>query len=167
MRGYPLNAITTSTLESTKGLAAALATKGPTAGLQYLNSRVAHRFTAIYELESTTLRCLFLYDKQREFTTELLAVVPLDDSYCQFVLRDGFFQTDNTANDRRLDGNSHQGVVMSYHGVPVVDHAGKLFGTLCHFDMVQQALTDEEFAYLQAAARLFTPYICDTIPRAL
>ena len=152
-----------SDTESTKGLKASLDASGVPGSLQYLNSRVAHRCTAIYRLESSTVRCLFLFDKLGEFTTELLAIVPLHDSYCQFVLKDGFFFSENTADDRRLDGNSHQGVVMSYHGIPIVDTDGQLFGTLCHFDMVPQAFSDDEFAYMHAAAKLFTTYLCDTV----
>ena len=108
---------------TTKGLAAALAAYGVPAGLQYLNSRVAHRCTAIYRLENSTMRCLHLHDQVREFASEFLDVVPLDDSYCQFVLRDGFFLSEKTSNDRRLDGNSHQRMELSYHGVPIVDTA--------------------------------------------
>ena len=153
--------------ESTGDLATAISADGVFAGIRYLNGRVPHRCTAIYKLEDNTVRCLYLHDKQGELTPAFLAVVPLDDSYCQFVLRDGYFGSDNTPDDRRLDGNPHQGVIVSYHGVPIVDAAGKLFGTLCHFDMVPHTLADDEFAFFQMASAVFTPYLCGLLEGGL
>jgi GAF domain-containing protein len=131
---------------------------GP-AGLELLNKRVPHRFTAVYELSGKLLRNLFLYDKKGEVAPDYLQVVPFDHSFCQFVLRDGIFLTEDSAVDRRLDGHPYQGVMVSYHGVPLLDNQSELFGTLCHFDVVSYQLPEVELALLQRAARELPRYL--------
>ncbi len=127
--------------------------------LQYLNAGVPHRYTAVYELDRRDLRCVQLYDRLGEVDASFLAVVPLQDSYCQFVLRDGGFMTPNTSNDRRLDGHPYQGVVLSYYGVPILRGQRDLFGTLCHFDVVEHHLSDERYQDLQSAAKVLAPFV--------
>ncbi|RZJ04305.1 MAG: GAF domain-containing protein [Haliea sp.] len=131
----------------------ALQSEGIVAGLKFLNDRVPHRLTAIYRLSGAAVHCVHVYDKQGELTTDRMAVVPLGESFCQFAMRDGVFLTDDTTADRRLDGNPNQGVVVCYHGLPLLDNDASLYGTLCHFDFVPQALPDGEFDHLQQAAR--------------
>lgn len=53
----------------------------------------------------------------------------------------------------RLDGHKYQGVMACYHGVPLLSGVGALWGTLCHFDVVQRLLSDAEFDLLQSGAR--------------
>ena len=132
---------------------------GVNAALQALNLGVRHRYTAIFRLDDTTLVNLYLFDKLGEVTPPALERVPLADSFCQLVLRDGFFKSENSTNDRRLDFSPYQTAVMSYHGVPIENHHGELFGTLCHFDLVEQSITDAEFTDLQKAASLLPPYL--------
>lgn len=85
---------------------ARLQADGP-AALDFLNQRVPHRYSAVYELSSGTFRNLFLHDKQGEVMPEFLQVVPFEHSFCQFVLRDGLFLTDNSGADFRLDGHPY------------------------------------------------------------
>ena len=132
--------------------------QGP-AGLDFLNARVEHRFTGVYQLVDGVMRNVYLHDKQGEIIPEFLKAVPLADSFCQFVLRDGFFCTANSALDPRLQGHKYQGVLGAYYGVPLLDNAGNLFGTLCHFENPNHDLPDEEFAFLQKAARLLPQYL--------
>ena len=136
-----------------------LGSEGVVAGLGFLNRRVEHRFSAIYRLEAMTLRNLYLYDREGALLPESLGVVPLGDSFCQHALHDGSFRTDDSRTDPRLDGSPFQGVVLAYHSVPLVDDAGELFGTLCHFDFVPHSLSDGEFELLQQAARVLPPYL--------
>ncbi|MES1161980.1 MAG: GAF domain-containing protein, partial [Rhizobacter sp.] len=68
-----------------------------------------------------------------------------------FVIRDGHFKTSDSATDHRLDGHPYQGVMVSYHGVPIL-LGGEIGGTLCHFDLAAHALTDDEFELLRQAA---------------
>lgn len=87
--------------------------------------------------------------------------VPLEESFCQFVLRDGVFRTSDTGSESMLDGHKYQGVLLSYTGVPIVDGDGKLYGTLCHFDALKRDLTEEDFGHLKDAARLVSAYLPD------
>lgn len=146
-------------------LRAALQREGLAGGLRFLNARVPHRYTAAYRVQQDTLVNLDLVDKAGELRPEFLASVPLQDSFCQFVLRDGGFGTECSARDARLDGHRYQGVMGAYHGVPLVDDDGGLFGTLCHFDTDERTLPDEEFAFLQKAARLMSAVVTRQLPR--
>lgn len=132
----------------------ALAAGGLHEGLRFLNASVEHRYTCVFRLVSNLFVNVDLYDKECEVMPEFLAEVPLTDSFCQFVIRDGVFLSSHTGQDHRLDGHKYQGVLLSYHGVPVLDSKGDLFGTLCHLDATSRQLPDEEFELLQAAARV-------------
>jgi GAF domain-containing protein len=133
--------------------------EGLAAGLEQLNQRVPHRYTAVYRLQGDVLRNIELVDKVREIKPEFLAEVPLGTSFCQYVLRDGLFLTSNSAQDDRLDGHPYQGVMVAYHGVPIMDSTGALFGSLCHFDVQEQPLSDLEFEHLKAIAQVIRPLL--------
>lgn len=132
--------------------------RGP-AALDFLNLRVPHRYTAVYALADGHLRNLYLYDKLGEVVPEFLQTVPFEDSFCQFVLRDGVFLTHDSGSDPRLNGHRYQGVMVTYHGVPLLDDYGQLFGTLCHFDVVSHGLSDSELQLLQLAGRTLPRYL--------
>ena len=132
---------------------------GLTAGLTGLNGRVPHRYTAVYQLDHETLRNIELVDKVGEARPDYLAAVPLGTSFCQFVLREGAFLTSDSGHDHRLDGHPYQGVMVSYHGVPVLDTEGELYGSLCHFDVSEQPLSAAEFEHLQGVASAIAPYL--------
>ncbi|MES2052201.1 MAG: hypothetical protein V4455_09595, partial [Pseudomonadota bacterium] len=62
--------------------------QGLKAGLAFLNDRVPHRFTAIYRLDNMMLRRVELVDKGGSpLEVDGLEAVPLETSFCQFVLR--------------------------------------------------------------------------------
>lgn len=132
--------------------------QGP-AGLEFLNARVPHRYTAVYQLDGKVLRNRYLFDKQGEVLPEALAAVGLNDSFCQFVLRDGQFLTGNSGNDARLDGHMYQGVVNAYTGLPLQDNRAQLYGTLCHFDVMPLDLPDQEFEFLQQVCKVLPRYL--------
>lgn len=144
---------------STHELSDRLQRHGVQAGLDFLNSRVLHRYTAVYALNGTTLRNLYISDKQGEVRPDFLAEVDMGSSFCQFVLREGYFLTGDSARDARLNGHPYQAVMVAYHGVPLMGSDGVLSGTLCHFDTVQRELSGEEFEYLQQAARILPAYV--------
>lgn len=133
--------------------------QGPSAALAFLNRGVPHRYSAIYRLSKGMFENVYLHDKRGEVIPAFLAAVPFTDSFCQFVLRDTPFSAPDTAADKRLDGHRYQGVVTSYHGVPIVDHDGEIMGTLCHFDIEQHDLADSEFILLQKAALALPPFV--------
>ncbi len=126
---------------------------GAAAALSFLNAGVPHRYSAVYVLDGGRLRNVLLHDKAGEMRPDFLAEVAFESSFCQFVMRDGQFATSDSGADRRLDGHPYQGVMVSYHGVPIVS-AGEIWGTLCHFDVATQPLTDDEFELLRQAAQL-------------
>ena len=126
-------------------------TEGALEALRYLNAGVPHRYTAVYELLPNVLKNVALFDKDGREQKDFLAEVPFDDSFCKFVVRDGLFHTRDSAFDSRLSGHPYQGVVVSYHGAPIVWRK-EVWGTMCHFDLADQALPDEEFELLKAAA---------------
>jgi GAF domain-containing protein len=128
--------------------------------LEFFRSALrVHRYTAIYQLRGLQLKNIGLYDKSGEIKPEHLDEVAFEASFCQFVLRDGLFRTENSASDNRLDGHPYQGVMLSYHGVPLLDDAGRLYGSLCHFDVTQHLLPDEDFEFLQRAARVLPAFL--------
>jgi len=147
--------------DSLDQLRAALQEAGIDGGLRFLNQRIDHRYTAVYRLHDARLKNLGLFDKAGEMKPEYLAEVPLDVSFCQFVLRDGQFLTSNTSEDRRVDGHPYQGVMVAYHGVPMSDGRGKLVGTLCHFDLVERDLSPENYLLMQQAAGVIREYIAN------
>lgn len=136
-----------------------IATKGIDAALEVLNLGIAHRYTAIFRLDDLILTNTNLFDKLHEVRPEILARVPLADSFCQLVFREGALTTADSSTDPRLDGSPYQGVVVAYHGAAIRGRDGGLYGTLCHFDMKDLALADADFEDLQQAARVLPRYI--------
>lgn len=136
---------------------------GLKAGLAWLNSRVPYRFTAVYRLDGLVLRSVQVFDKDGPAATPpVLMEVPLETSFCQYVLRDGQFATGDSGTDQRLDGHPYKGVMGSYVGLPLQGNQasdGELMGTFCHFDFENRQLSDEEFAFLQRVARLLPRYV--------
>ncbi|GAA4345821.1 hypothetical protein GCM10023165_30200 [Variovorax defluvii] len=142
-------------------LSAVLRADGPVAALAYLNEGVPHRYSAVYRFAGLKLQNVILHDKLGDRRPQYLATVPFDQSFCQYVRRDSAFRTDDSTADPRLEGHPYQGVVVSYHSVPLVSEAGVLWGTLSHFDMAPLPLADDEFELLQGAARLLPGYLVE------
>jgi GAF domain-containing protein len=144
-----------------QSFSAVLHANGPAAALAYLNEGVPHRYTSVYRFAGLKLQNVLLHDKAGEMRPDYLVTVPFDQSYCQYVRRDSAFRTSDSSADRRLDGHPYQGVVVSYHSVPLVTAAGELWGTLSHFDMVALPLSDDEFELLQAAAKVLPEFLVE------
>jgi hypothetical protein len=136
-----------------------IATGGLQAGLAYLNARVPYRYTAVYRLDGLFMRNVALFDRLGEETPDILKETPLEQSFCQFVLRDGVFDTRNSAVDDRLNGHPFKGVMGSYVGLPLTRSGADLFGTFCHFDFPPHELPEGEYPYLQKVARLLPAFI--------
>ena len=98
----PLLAFSMAYLRTSDVLSAVLAESGPAAALAYLNEGVPHRFTAIYRFAGPILHNVLLHDKAGRMRPDFLAVVPFTRSFCQFVVKDGAFRTDNSVADPRL-----------------------------------------------------------------
>lgn len=137
----------------------ALAQNGLPGALDLLNRRVPHRFTAVYRLRGPSLHSVATVDKHRHLEPLDLGIVPLKDSFCQFVLRDGLFLTPDSGVDQRLAGHPYSGVMGSYVGVPVRDRVDRLAGTLCHFDLAPHDVPDDEYLLLDRVARLLPAFL--------
>jgi hypothetical protein len=136
-----------------------LAQKGLAGALGVLNRRVPHRFTAVYRLVGHALHNIATIDKHLHLDPLDLKVVPLQDSFCQFVLRDGLFLTRDSGTDPRLSGHPYSGIVGCYAGVRIRDREGQMAGTLCHFDLDSFDLTDDEYLLLDRAASLVRAFL--------
>ncbi|CAN5323806.1 hypothetical protein BH10PSE18_BH10PSE18_20690 [soil metagenome] len=137
----------------------ALLTGGIQRALEVLNARVPHRFTAAYRFDAQMMRSEAFIDKEGGPPILRFLNVDLGHSFCQYTMRDGYFLTDNTTDDDRLDGHLAQGRILSYHGVPLLDADGKPFGSLCHYDTVIRALAVREFAYMKLAAAALSTFM--------
>lgn len=138
-----------------------LDTQGLDAGLKWLNSRVPHRWTAIYKLDNQLMFNMAIVDKENHTELGALAVVPLQDSFCQFAMSDGQFRSHNTGedNDFRLHEHAYKGVLNAYVGLPLMSDPDTMYGTLCHFDNSPIPIADDEFAFLQRVAQLLPRYL--------
>ncbi|QHJ00814.1 hypothetical protein GT347_24200 [Xylophilus rhododendri] len=136
---------------------AALAQGSLADALSLLNKGVVHRFTAAYHLQDGVLYNRGLVDKLGKPMPELMRAVPVEHSFCQFVMRDNFFQTTDSTRDPRLQGHRLQGVIHSYTAAPITDSSGHfVIGSICHFDFVRQVLSLDEVDLLKRAGRLVT-----------
>ena len=133
--------------------------QGLAAGMEFLNQRVPHRFTGVYRLNARILSSVALFDKLGDALPHPLKKLPLDDSFCQFVLTDGSFVTGDSGRDPRLKGHRYQGVLNSYVGLPLTGPGDDLQGTLCHFDFAQRTLPEAELGFLRQAALLLARYL--------
>lgn len=132
---------------------------GVQAGIEFLNARVAHRYTCVFELKGDMLKSRYVYDKLQRITPESLKEVKLKDSFCQFVLRDGIFATFSSSHDERVEDVKATEKFDAYVGVPLMDGSGVLFGTLCHIDASALDLPAEEFLILENAALLLPRFM--------
>jgi GAF domain-containing protein len=126
--------------------------------LEFLNRRVHHRFTAVYRLENGFMRNIAIADKQHEVIPEHLMTVPFESSYCQFVLRDGFFKYHGLRDDR-LEGHPYKGIVNSYVGLPLAGSGAELVGTFCHFDFPAWPISDDEFEFMNQVAKILPKFL--------
>ena len=141
-------------LRNLQSLSEILEAKGASGGLAYLNEGVPHRYSAVYRLAGLMLKNVLLHDKAGKLRPEYLAAIPFDSSYCQFVVREGVFRTNDSSNDKRLAGYAYPSIVLSYHSVPLVGRDGVLWGTMSHFDVAPIPLPEDEFELLSDAAPL-------------
>ncbi len=130
------------------------ASGGPRAAIAFLNSLTDHRFTSLYRFDGETLRNITFYDREHP-DLEICEDIPVMASYCVFVRDSGrMFMTAEAQNDDRVQNHPKQRTVQSYCGVPLLDRAGKLFGTICHFDFKPRRIADLDVELLEYMATL-------------
>jgi hypothetical protein len=122
--------------------------------LKYLNSRIEHRFTAIYKFQGSTQRAVFLYDRLNQPGLRLNAIA-MSESLSRFITETEPFGVTNSATDSFLLENGHRSVVTSFYGVALSPIDTQPTGSLCHFDLKPQKLPSPmERDFLSRAKRL-------------
>ena len=132
----------------------ALATKGLRGALRFLNSLTPHRFTSVYHFDGPTLHGVTFYDRQNP-EDEGCEDIPVEASYCVFVRdRAENFIMPDASNDELAKDHPKREVVKRYCGIPLLDSAGKMFGSICHFDLEPGRITDRDVELLERMADL-------------
>lgn len=122
--------------------------QGIVEALRFLNSKSAHRFTALYAIDGAILRNICLVDKENDAVRRAESI-KVTDSYCLYVRNSGQkFITPESLRDERLQDHPKQATIQSYCGMPLVGDKAML-GTLCHFDFTPLAYTEEEILLLE------------------
>lgn len=138
-----------------------LLSRGVHAALGWLNARVRHRFTGVHRIDPPVLRNLLLFDRENP-TLEVGSDTPLRETYCSIVGETGRpFAMTNASCDGRVREHPARDSVLAYCGVPLVDEArgGRVFGTLCHFDLRPQRSSSSDIVLLEAISPLIVAAI--------
>ena len=143
-----------ATGNSLAALKTVLATKGVRGAVQFLNSLTPHRFTSLYHFDGPTLHSITFYDRQNP-GVDSSEDIPVEASYCVFVRdrRESFIMPD-ASRDERVKQHPKREMVKRYCGVPLLDRAGKMFGSICHFDLEPGRIADEDVGLLERLAEL-------------
>ncbi|MEO8562274.1 MAG: GAF domain-containing protein [bacterium] len=133
-----------------------LASAGPMAALRFLNERTRFRFTGVYHAQPPLLRNLHLYDRENPTLNASGAVTRLDETYCAIVCTgDHPFTTTDAPADARLTAHTARENVISYCGVPIRHESGRVWGTLCHYDVRPRLVSPSEIEVLTLVAACF------------
>ena len=109
---------------------------GLRAALSELLKLTDYRFIGIWRFQDGRSAAAVHYDRENPVETTA-AEVPECATYCTLV-RDARapFMTADALLDPRLAGHPARDVVLTYCGMPLMDSAGTVLGTLCHYDLV-------------------------------
>jgi GAF domain-containing protein len=124
---------------------------GLSGALAAINATVPHRYTGIFVKEGALLRNVALHDKQTPHA-ELWEPFPVGNSFCSIVIGSGDpLRVREARSDVRNDVSQHPAgaIVQAYCGVPFIDDAGNVLGTLCHFDEAKSDWSVDLVAMLQ------------------
>jgi GAF domain-containing protein len=115
---------------------ATLADQGVRESLAYLVGLSDYRFIGIWRFQDGKADAAVHFDKENPGVLRAQEVADTA-TYCCYV-RDsrGAFKTAHALLDPRTEGHPAREAVPTYCGVPVMDSAGVLLGTLCHYDLV-------------------------------
>lgn len=138
-----------------------LKTRGLAAGLALLNDSVPLRYTAVYRYAGLILKNVCLHDALGKSMPPYLSAMPLDKSLAQFIRPGTPFRTNDSSRDPRLFGHAYEEILFSYHGTALVAPSGRLWGAICHFDPTPLALSDADFAALEAIAPVVAAFAVD------
>ncbi|MEO9019734.1 MAG: GAF domain-containing protein, partial [Gemmatimonadaceae bacterium] len=130
--------------------------------LALLNARTRYRFTGVYRAEPPLLRNEFLFDRENPLLALGGDTTELDQTYCGIVVATcAPFVAEDAPADIRLRDHAARESVVSYIGVPVRTLDGRIFGTLCHFDVRPRMLPTGEFAVLESIASFLAGWLAN------
>ena len=144
-----------------------LDTNGMCGALGLLNARTRYRFTGLYRADPPMLRNEYLFDRENPSISLGGDVNPLDHTYCGIVAATHApFISIDARTDARLTNHPARDSVVSYVGVPVRNANGRIFGSLCHFDLRPRILPLDELAVLESISRCVSDWLArkDRIP---
>lgn len=132
-------------------------TQGVRAAVIHLNHQTEHRFTAVLRFEKISLTSLAFYDRLHP-AADRCDDIPEDASYCIFVKRrNAPLVIANSLTDPRAIGHPAQKTIQAYCGYPLRDEAGKVYGTMCHFDFEPRSASDEPLEGMELLGELLIP----------
>lgn len=141
--------------------------RGSHAVLATLNARTRFRFTGLYRVEGAVLRNIALFDRENPMLRAAGQCSALRDTYCNIVAANALgLAVADAPNDARLIGHPARDSVLSYVGVPVRDRAGRVAGTLCHWDSRPRLAPAGELLVLERVAELLAPVVGAASERA-
>ena len=130
-----------------------------------LNSRTRYRFTGVYRVDPPNLRNLYLFDRENPALSLGGETVPLERTYCGIVAATRTpFLSENASTDPRLADHCARDSVVSYIGVPIRNTDGRVFGTLCHYDVRPRMLPANELTILESTARYISAWLAAREP---
>lgn len=122
--------------------------------LRFLNGMSGFRYTGLYHVQGQTLCNDIALDRQ-DPSLDVLAPLPIVDSYCVHVLATGqAFTVQDSHTDERVADHPKKNVVRSYCGVPVFGQHGHSVGTICHFDPEPQRQSPADVGRLTCFAEM-------------
>jgi len=134
--------------------------RGLHAALGYLNARMRYRFTGLYHAEPPLLHNIGLFDRENPDVDPSGAVTQLDETYCAITCATAKpFVTADASSDTRLEMHAARDSILCYAGVPVRLESGRMWGSLCHFDLRPRLLSTGELAALGTVAPVVAEWL--------
>lgn len=153
-------AVAASTTKLADILTELLSDEGIHAALRCLNARTRFRFTGLYHAEPPLLRNVHLFDRENPTLHISGAVCLIDGTPCSIVCATRApFGTGDALRDPRLGQHAMRDTVLSYAGVPIRMADGRVWGTLCHFDVRPRLLPPAELPVLEALTPVFAAWV--------
>lgn len=124
--------------------------------LRDANRRTDFRFTSLFRFDGEALTSVWSYDRDNPTGDQFPTGVDVEGSYCVFVRANGGpFVVEDALDDPRVAAHPKKDQLRAYCGVPVRDGAGRVIGSLCHFDERPRSVAPEVVTELAAEARRF------------
>ncbi|MEO8705490.1 MAG: response regulator [Kofleriaceae bacterium] len=122
--------------------------------LSQLSDATGCRYTSLLRFHDNVLVSVWTYDRNQPRIDPFPIDLPIEASYCTLVQQAGeIIVIENAPLDPRADGHPKQHELATYIGAPVFGADGKMFGTLCSYDVGPRTLDATARTAIAAAAR--------------